>query len=116
MKKKNIERQLRKKLSEITKTKSDKLFIVSSNNGKPIEINSSYSEEEFGFSAGQLVKGILKPEMRPRIGICVGIGKGCPDSNKEDQLWFLFHGYNGIVHFCGNRKKDFEKEKIVLLK
>ena len=110
---KTIKEELLKRLSEISEKKSDELSLVTANGGGKVEITTKYDPGEFGFASGQFIKIEVGGNLcggggEEKIGLCVGVGKGCPNDAEEDNLWFLLEGRIGISHFCGDRAEDFE--------
>jgi len=109
--------RLNKKLAEISVKISDKLSRIKANDGQMIDIRPDYDPEEFGFSPGQFVSrtGGCGHGSFSYLGICVGVGKGCPNDPEKDEIWFLFQHEEGISHFCNKNAKDFEESDILLV-
>ena len=105
-----IKSDLLELLEKISTPKTDGVSIVKTKIGTDVELRSDYDLEEFKFAPGQFVRTIC-PDcgLHYTVSLAVGVGKGCPDNPEEDNLWFLHGGNDGVTHFCGARKKDFEK-------
>ncbi|MFA6393109.1 MAG: hypothetical protein WCW54_03430 [Candidatus Paceibacterota bacterium] len=108
--------ELKNELACITTKKSDTSSIILLSSGNEISITSDYNPKEFGFSPEDFVSvpcncGCI---LGFKIGICVGVGKGCSKSPEQDELWFFLQGNKGITHFCGARANDFAKNGVVL--
>jgi hypothetical protein len=111
-----IKKVLLKKLLEITvSSDSDGMMtsVLLANNTDKTEITVSrdYSIEKFRFQPGQFIQIEYgcSCHRRDDIALCVGVGKGCPDNEEIENLWFLMEEDEGISHFCGAGVKEFNK-------
>lgn len=109
-----IKNQLENKLAEITIKKSKKFSLLTDVEGDHIEISSDYDHKKFGFSKGQFIKKNVH-SIGSKIGICVGVGKGCSHEPERIEIWFLWQNDEGISHYCGKRAEDFKRYNFVLL-
>lgn len=102
-----IKDRLKIKVAEISSVSESGKILITSNDGKNIEIRSTYSKKEFGLPIGRMIR---KRSDHSLVGIVIGVGKGCRHNPGQEDLFFLFKGDSGISHYCGNRKPEFKEE------
>lgn len=102
-----IKDRLKIKVAEISSVSESGKILITSNDGKKIEIRSTYSKKEFGLPIGRMIR---KQSDHSCIGIVIGVGKGCCSNPEQENLYFLFKGDTGISHYCGKRRPEFKEE------
>lgn len=113
--------ELLKKFQSITSNEKDKLFVRPMNSVVKIQIQMDYDLEVFGFDFLQFVEKVNTIDAPGRkhsaaiIGLCAGVGKGCPKYPENEQLWFLFEDEEGIRHFCELRTAEELKGEVITL-
>ena len=97
---------------KITLSSNNETSVLLANDGKTeITISSNYDLEKFRFQSGQFIQMEYGCCCHPqnKIGVCVGVGKGCPKNKEAEDLWLLIEEGIGIMHFCGSDKSAFDE-------
>jgi len=107
-----IKQGLLSQLSKITLLPNGDTSVLLANDKKTeITVSKIYDLEKFRLKPGQFIQMEYGCSCHPqnKIGICVGVGKGCPKDKEADELWLLMEENDGIIHFCGCNKLVFDE-------
>lgn len=100
--------------------KNGNSITIPGRDGTKIAITTEYSVDEFGFSPGQFIQVEYDYfSFQSWIGLCVGVGKGCPHDSDREEVWFLLENDKGVSHFCNHKARKFkflqDEGRIILL-